>query len=114
MYCDEDGGSKVVTSPNYPRSYPENQDKNYPISVEEDQVIEINFTDFVLEYHATCQYDWVTVEDGDGSTLLEKTCGSINPGRITSKTSRASIRFHSDGGVSAQGFRAEWRSVDRT
>ena len=112
MYCDNNGNN-LVTSPSYPNNYPDNQDKTYPIKVTTGQVIEILFTDFALEPHTSCEYDWVSVTDGDGSTLLAKTCGTSKPAKITSKTNVASIKFHSDTSVNAKGFRAEWKAVTK-
>ena len=113
MYCDNNG-KNLVTSPGYPSNYPDNQDKTFPIKVTAGQVIEILFTDFNLEPHASCEYDYVTVLDGDGSTLLAKTCGTNKPGKITSKTNVANIKFKSDTSVNNKGFRAEWKAVTKT
>ena len=113
MYCDNNG-KNLITSPGYPSNYPDNQDKTYPIQVAAGQVIEILFTDFNLEPHASCEYDHVTVLDGDGSTLLAKTCGTNKPGKITSKTNVANIKFKSDTSVNNKGFRAEWKAVTKT
>ena len=113
MYCD-DNGKNLVISPGYPSNYPDNQDKTFPLQVASGQVIEILFTDFNLEPHASCEYDHVTVLDGDGSTLLAKTCGTNKPAKITSKTNVAAIKFKSDTSVTNKGFRAEWKAVTKT
>ena len=113
MYCDSNGNN-LVTSPSYPENYPDNLDKSYPIKVTAGQVIEILFTDFSLEPQVSCEYDWVTVLDGDGSILLAKTCGTNKPAKISSKTNVANIKFHSDISVNAKGFRAEWKAVTKT
>ena len=112
MYCDSNGNNLIV-SPNYPNSnYPDNQDKDYPIKVAADHIIEILFTDFELEAHASCAYDWVQVVDGDGTELLAKTCGTNKPAAaIKSKTNQATVKFHSDTSVNGKGFRAEWKAV---
>ena len=61
MYCDSNGNN-LISSPNYPNSnYPDNQNKEYPIKVATGSIIEILFTDFNLEAHASCAYDWVQV-----------------------------------------------------
>ena len=113
MYCDNNG-KNLVTSPGYPSNYPDKQDKTFPIKVAAGQVIEILFTDFNLERHKSCDYDYVTVLDGDGSTLLAKTCGTNKPGKITSKTNVAIIKFKSDANVNKKGFRVEWKAVTET
>ena len=72
MYCDQNGNN-LVTSPSWGQgNYPDNQNKVYPIKVEAGNVIEILFTDFMLEAHDSCSYDWVRIVDGDGTELLGK------------------------------------------
>jgi len=112
MYCDSNGNN-LISSPNYPNSnYPDNQNKEYPIKVATGSIIEILFTDFNLEAHASCAYDWVQVVDADGTELLPKTCGTNKPSAaIKSKTNQATIKFHSDTSVNDKGFRAEWKAV---
>ena len=39
----------------------------------------------VPQRHAHCSWDWLVIKDGDGSTLLGKTCGSTVPGPVRSK-----------------------------
>ena len=75
MYCDQTGNN-LVTSPSWGQgNYPDNLNKVYPIKVEAGSVIEILFTDFMLEapgYDAESCFDWVKVVDGDGTELLGK------------------------------------------
>ena len=67
----------LVTSPNWGQgNYPDNLDKVYPIKVAAGSIIEILFTDFMLEAPdadaKSCIFDWVKVVDGDGTELLGK------------------------------------------
>ena len=72
MYCHQTGNN-LVTSPNWGQgNYPDNQNKVYPIKVDAGSVIEIFFTDFMLEAHSSCRFDWVRIVDGDGTELLRK------------------------------------------
>ena len=72
MYCNETGNN-LVTSPSWGQgNYPHKMNKVYPIKVEAGSVIEILFTDFMLEAHESCSYDWVKIVDGDGTELLGK------------------------------------------
>ena len=48
------------------------------------------------------------IKDGDGSTLLGKTCGSTVPGPVRSKGNHVKVIFHSDYSVAKQGFQIEW------
>ena len=70
MYC-EQTGDNLVTSPNWGQgNYPDNLTKVYPLKVEVGSVIEIFFTDFMLEARGGRCYDWIRIVDGDESELL--------------------------------------------
>ena len=71
-------------------------------------LIFIEFTEFQLEAHASCRYDWVQIIDGDGTTLLPKSCGGTVPAAIISKTGEAIVKFHSDYSVVRKGFRLQY------
>merc|ERR1719402_583955 len=101
----------VVQSPNYPENYDYNMDEEYPINVDEGDVVLLTFTDFDIEKHPTCEWDWVIVEDGDGTILLDKSCGTEIPPPITSRTNRIAVHFHSDSWGNRKGFRAEITAV---
>merc|ERR1719153_310880 len=106
---EESGESGTITSENYPNIYPDNIDKEYPINA--DGTFVIKFLDFVLEdpkWDSSC-YDWVTIKDGDGSILLDKTCGSDIPPPITSKTNTAMVFFYTDRNTNATGFSLNWK-----
>ena len=74
--------------------------------------IQLTFVSFDLEDQPSCAYDWVEVLYG---VYSEKLCGGENgdylPGPFTSCGSSMVIKFHSDGGVTAAGFRAEWEEL---
>ena len=64
----------VVTSPNYPDKYPNDLQNTTTIGVEKGMIIALKFTAFNVERgDDSCPYDHLTIEDGDGSTLMEKT-----------------------------------------
>jgi len=111
MYCANSPAVQEVKSTNYPANYPDNEDKEFPITVADGHVISLMFTDWQIEAHASCAYDWLQVVDGDGSVLLDKTCGDTKPGKITSKTKSLKIKFFSDSSVNFKGFRAEYEAV---
>jgi len=104
---------KVVISTNFPFKYPNNEDKEYPITVDEGHVISLMFTDLKIEANDQnlCVFDWVTVVDADGTVLLDKTCGDTQPDKITSNTNSITIKFVSDRSVTRKGFRAEYEAV---
>jgi len=97
----------TITSENYPNNYPDYFGKNYTINA--DGKFVIKFSDFVIEdpWNSHC-YDWVIIKDGDGSILLDKTCGSQIPPPITSKTNTATVIFHTDYMITARGFSLDW------
>ena len=114
----------TITSENFPNVYPDNINKEYPINA--DGTFVIKFSHFVLEvgkyflnhciyffhykapkWDSSC-YDWVSVKDGDGSILLDKTCGSDIPPPITSKTNTAKVFFYTDQNTNATGFSLDW------
>ena len=104
----------MVTSPNYPNNYPYSFDRTDIIWVEEGLIIAMQFTAFDVESDAwsTCSYDHVTIKNGDGTILMEKTCGSSLPAALTSKSNVVKIYFHSnDDGFSFSGWSLTWRAV---
>ena len=74
----------IVTSPNYPDNYPPNLEKTETIQVEQGLVISLQFTAFniIKKWDSTCDHDHLTITDGDGTTLLEKSCGSSSDGDV--------------------------------
>ena len=66
---------------------------------------------FDIEYQARCRYDYVTITDGDGTILLEKTCGNIVPMDIRSKTNQAFVFFHTDEYMAESGWKLEWKPL---
>ena len=100
-----------ITSPNYPNNYPDNFGRTEKIRVEEGLVVAIEFTAFDVESHSTCDYDHMTIKNGNGTTLMEKTCGSSLPANVTSNSNIIEIYFHTDGSSSKPGWSLTWRAV---
>merc|ERR1712198_594522 len=103
--------SGSIQSGNYPNHYPVNQDKTYEISVAAGKKIKMTFAAFSLEEAWGCGWDYLTIEDGNGSTLLGKSCGSVKPATIPSKTNKVKVVFHSDYSVTSTGFKINWVAV---
>merc|ERR1712142_387816 len=99
----------IETSENFPENYPINLDKNY--TIEADDIFAIEFSNFEVENHSSCSYDWVMIVDGDGSVLMPKKCGSEIPAPVTTNTNTAVVIFHSDYSVNKPGFRLQWKTV---
>merc|ERR1712110_960754 len=69
------GSEGVVTSPNHPGLYPKNFNKTQLIEVESGKILRLEFTRFKVEWGSSCQYDFVKITDGDGTTLMDNSCG---------------------------------------
>ena len=80
--CERFFATGVVTSPNYPDSYPNNLHKTEMIRVDEGLILLLQFTTFNVEPHSTCDYDHLTITDDDGTILMEKSCGSAIDGTL--------------------------------
>ena len=97
--------SGILTSPNYPQSYPRSHDSIQAIRVAEGKTIQIRFTEFYTEP----KYDYVEISDGDGTILLHKESGSWGgPEYIVTNTNEAFVKFHTDRTTQRKGWRLEW------
>ena len=95
----------ILTSPNYPQNYPSSHDSTQTIRVAEGKTIQIRFTDFFTEQ----EYDYVEINDGDGTSLLPRESGSWGgPVFIVTKTNKALVKFHTDGDKQWRGWSLEW------
>ena len=111
-----------ITSPNYPESnYPNNLEKTETIQVRKGMVLRLEFIDFALEWEPTCQYDYVRITDGDGTILMNNSCGysSVDPSEsnyffppvITSHTNATSIYLRTNSLRTDPGFSLSWVAV---
>ena len=74
----------------------------------------MQFTAFDVQWPdawSTCSWDHVTIKNGNGTTLMEKTCGSSLPAAVTSTSNIVEIYFHTDSGGSKSGWKLTWRAV---
>ena len=117
----------VVTSPNYSLHYPNNIEKLMKIQVESGKILILEFTFFevVGELQSECQnFDFVKIIDGDGTTLMDKSCGFFLedpssswyfqlPAVITSDSNTVEIIFHTDGYDTRTGWSLSWSAVSK-
>ena len=112
----------VVTSPNYPDYYPNNLDKKETIKVDFGKILRLQFTHFAVAGDpSSCSSDYIKVTDGDGTTLMDKSCGTsshipasswyFQPPSITSNTNMVEIFFHTDETYGAAGWSLTWIAV---
>ena len=99
----------VITSPNYPRDYPNNLQKTETIRTKKGMVIEIEFTTFKL-YSSS---DWLTIRDGNESILMDTKNGNGNalPPKIWSFTNVVQFEFVTNSYDTSTGWRATWTAV---
>ena len=97
-----------ISSPNYPKEYNNSEDKDWPIQAPAGQHITFEFTDFSIEPHSSCQYDWVQVVDANALQFLNKSCGDTAPKRFLVTSNEAIVKFHSDRSVTKKGFRLKY------
>lgn len=108
-----DGGS--FSSPNYPNKYPPNQECLYVLEALPRQRIELHFNQtFYIEGSFECRFDHLEVRDGpfSFSPLINRFCGSANPGMVLSSGRFMWIRFYSDEELEGIGFRVEYSFTD--
>ena len=104
----------VVTSPNhgnYPGNYPDNLERTDIIQVADGMILSLQFTAFYIESHPTCEYDHLTIMDGDGTTLMEKSCGFSLPAAIRSRTNIVKIVFSTNDDGRTMGWSINWTAV---
>ena len=123
----------VVTSPNHPDGYPHNLDKTETIEVESGNLLRLEFNHFDVLSSYTCQgsscqivcsEDYVKITDGNGTTLMDKSCGSsfsdpsslwyFLPPILTTGSNKVEILFHTSirpNAHSPPGWSLSWSTV---
>ena len=104
-----------MTSPNFGyTNYPNNLNNNQTIKVEEGKAIKIHFTHWDVETSPGGVADYVTITEGDGSTLAnirpDPPSFSLRdiPEFLVSKTDTAHVQFRTDDSVRLPGWRLIW------
>ena len=121
----------IVTSPNYPNNYPDRLDNTELVQVEQGMILSIEFVAFDIDFDPVlcdlnCNCDHLTITDGDGTTLMGKTCGSSSNGSaifegrligsslpplIISRSNSISIGFKTGSLGSKSGWSISWKAV---
>ncbi|KAK0168286.1 hypothetical protein PV327_002110 [Microctonus hyperodae] len=109
-----DASNGTITSPSFPKIYPENKNCVWEIVAPPQYRITLNFTHFDLEgnnkiYQQECEYDSVEVSSKLGDDVLKKHavfCGSQVPHPIISEGNVMRIIFTSDKNIQKSGFAA--------
>ncbi len=109
--------SGVITSPFYPRRYPNNQDCNWQITAKKGSHVKLEFDDMDIFGCINCgTCDFLDIQNGytsDGSAT-GKHCS--NPGVIYSVVDSLKVRFFSDGRneMQTKGFKATYTLLSFT
>ena len=77
--------------------------------MEQGLVIAIKFTSF--DVPDDCDYDSLNITEGDGTPLMDETCGSDLPPDLTSTTDTVRVIFRTDDDTAGSGWRLEWTAV---
>ncbi|KAH9496285.1 hypothetical protein Btru_018007, partial [Bulinus truncatus] len=100
--------SDVITSPNYPSVYDPGHNCSWLITVPENNIITLNFSDLILE----CRYDYVTVYDGDNTSAPQLGRHCQKPfGSLMTTSNTMYITFTSDNSVQYTGFMATFNAT---
>ncbi|MCJ8728547.1 hypothetical protein PDJAM_G00005700 [Pangasius djambal] len=110
---DVTGSAGQIASPLYPRTYPNNADYRWTITVSGDSYIEIRFLDIDIEDVYDCYYDQLKIFDGPNvhAYPLGVFCGLIRPQPVRSSGSTVTLEFKSDFVIGGRGFLVEWTAV---
>ena len=90
------------------------------IQVEEGLILSLQFTafDIINEFggvtYDDCRFDHLTIMDGDGTTLMEKSCGSSLPAAFTTRTNIVKLVFSTDSSyamTARTGWSIHWTAV---
>ncbi|XP_066539114.1 cubilin [Hoplias malabaricus] len=105
-----------IASPLYPRTYPENADYRWTITVNADSYIEIRFLDIDIEDLYDCYFDQLKIFDGPNvhAYPLGVFCGLILPGLVRSSGSTMTLEFTSDSVIGGRGFLVAWTAIQST
>ena len=107
----------VISSPNFPETYPNNFTNTYTIQVDAGQVIRLEFEAFNIEFEKNaCNYDSLTISETKPNekarTLMAKHCGDIlNSSVIISNTNNVNLMFKTDGSVTSTGWSVKWTAI---
>ncbi|XP_017555843.2 cubilin [Pygocentrus nattereri] len=109
------GTSGQIASPLYPRTYPNNADYRWTITVSGDSYIQIHFLDFDIEDYSSfeCYYDQLKIFDGPNvhAYPLGVFCGLRLPEPVRSSGSTMTLEFTSDSVIGGRGFLVEWTAI---
>ena len=81
------------------------------IQVEQGLILSLQFTAFDTEPCSNLCCDHLTITDGDGTILMEKSCGITLPADITSTSNIVKLVFSTDSSATRSGWSVSWSAV---
>lgn len=106
--------SGTIMSPGYPREYDGDQTCVYDIEAPIGKAISLVFSDFEMESHGACEFDYLEIYDGhdENSTVIGRYCGANRPGQIISTYNMIHFVFNVDATIAGRGFQANYSFID--
>ena len=101
-------------TPNWPNAYPDGVECIWVIEAELGSKVELTITEYQMEGHSDCQYDYLKIYGGPDETspLLTKLCDSHTVNSVlTSLGNKMLVKFGSDSSRSSKGFNAKYKSI---
>ncbi|XP_071844074.1 cubilin-like isoform X19 [Apostichopus japonicus] len=112
-----DQNGATMTSPNYPKDYPNLSKCTYTIQAPVDKMIQLTFHTFNLEDHTECSYDSLKVYAGlspSVDNLQQTLCGHRESFVVRNSGNEMLLVFKSDASVGRTGFRADVIFLDKS
>ncbi|RWS11455.1 cubilin-like protein, partial [Dinothrombium tinctorium] len=105
----------VIASPNFPDRYDTGLECDWLIRINPKDTMKLIFTEFDLEHHEECKFDYLEVYDGpdESAPLFGRYCSQKTrpPSKIISTGSTLFVKFRSDGSISGKGFSAIYETI---
>ena len=127
LQCEKLFATGNVSTPNWPDElYPDNVDITEIIEVASGMTLRLEFTSFDVWACGqtpvdTCACDFVKITDGDGTTLMDKSCGwsAVDPSHwaffmppsVTSRSNRVEVFFRTNANGARIGWSLSWSAM---
>ena len=115
-YLMENGTFEVCSALFYDSGGPNGNYSDYEdftltfLPITEGSKLNVEFVEFNVEYHSSCNYDYLKIYDGPStaSALIGKYCGTDSPGNITATNPDGALtfKFFSDYMITKSGWKA--------
>nr|CAD7397146.1 unnamed protein product [Timema cristinae] len=102
------GANKEISTPNFPKIYPNNAECDWEIRVDDGYTIQLDFVErFYIENSSNCQNDFVEAFDyiNEQWVSFGRQCGRNIPTHIKGTTNKMRVLFRSNSQIQADGFK---------